>query len=180
MPRPVDPLRCAAISGGALTIDAPLELHRETVRPEWIDYNGHMNVAYYLLAFDHAADAFLDFVGLDAAYRERTGGTTFAAECHITYQREVRTGDPLRFTSQLLTHDAKRLRHISHMFHGTEGFLAATCEWLSLHVDARARRVVEMPREILGRLGAIQAAHDALPRPAEAGRAVGDPRIRNG
>ena len=59
-----------------MTVPVPLELHREPVRPEWIDYNGHMKLAYYLLAFDHACDAFLDYIGMDEAYRARTGGTT--------------------------------------------------------------------------------------------------------
>ncbi len=66
---------------------APLELRQGIVRPEWLDYNGHMNVAYYVLAFDHACDDFLDTIGMTDAYRARSGGTTFAAEMHITYQR---------------------------------------------------------------------------------------------
>ncbi len=80
-------------------IAAPLELHHETVRPEWIDYNGHMNVAYYVLAFDLATDSFFDFLGLDEAYRETSGNSTFAVEAHITYQRELAEGDPLRFAT---------------------------------------------------------------------------------
>ena len=91
-----------------MTVPAPLELHREVVLPEWIDYNGHMNVAYHVLAFDHACDAFLDYVGLDETYRTRTGGTTFAAECHITYLRELDAGAPLRFATQLFDYDEKR------------------------------------------------------------------------
>ena len=149
-----------------------LELHREVVRPEWIDYNGHMNVAYYLLAFDHATDAFFDYVGLDEGYRRRTGGSTFAVESHITYKCEVGEGDALRFTTQLLGYDAKRLHYIHHMYHADEGFLAAACEWLSLHVDLERRRVSEMPEEIAGRLSALMAAQRDLPVPPEAGQAI--------
>ncbi|RMD62647.1 MAG: thioesterase-like protein [Alphaproteobacteria bacterium] len=152
---------------------APLELHSEVVRPEWIDYNGHMNVAYYVLAFDHACDAFLDHVGLDAAYRTRTGGTTFAVECHITYQREVAAGDPLRFTTQLLAYDEKRIHHFHCMYHAREGYLAATAEWMSLHVDLTTRRVAPMAPEVQTRLADIYAVHSTLARPPEAGRAVG-------
>jgi len=72
---------------------APLRLWREAIRPEWIDYNGHMNVAYYTLVFDHGVDAFFDHVGLGRAYREAGTGTTFAVEQHITYNREVVAGD---------------------------------------------------------------------------------------
>lgn len=156
-------------------IPAPLELHTEVVRPEWIDYNGHMNVAYYLLAFDHACDAFLDFIGLDEAYRGRTGGTTFAAECHVTYQREVGVGDRLRFDTQLIGFDEKRIHYFQRMHHDEEGYLAATTEWMSLHVDSTARRVAPMPREITDRLAAIAATHRSLPRPPEAGRVIGIP-----
>ena len=155
-----------------MSVSAPLDLHREVVRPEWIDYNGHMNVAYYLLAFDRACDAFLDFVGLDRAFRTRTGGTTFAVDCHLTYQREVSAGDPLRFASWLLGFDDKRIHHFHQMYHAEEGYLAATCEWLSLHVDLGTRRVAPMPAEIGARLSETLRAHEGLERPPEAGRSV--------
>ncbi len=149
-----------------------LELHEEAVRPEWIDYNGHMNVAYYVLAFDHATDAFLDHLGLDEAYRERTGGSTFAVESHITYQREVHRGDRLRFTTQLLGYDAKRIHYIHHMYHALEGFLAATAEWLSLHIDMERRRVATMPPEIMSRLAAVMAEQGDLEVPPEVGSVI--------
>ncbi len=155
-----------------MSVPAPLDLHRETVRPEWIDYNGHMNVAYYVLAFDHACDAFLEYIGLDEAYRERTGGTTFTVEAHVTYQREVHEGDPLRFSIQLLGYDDKRIHFFVQMYHAEQGYLAATVEWLTLHVDLAARRVAPMPPEIAARLAAIYARHKDLPRPPEVGQAV--------
>ncbi len=149
---------------------APLELRHGTVRPEWLDYNGHMNVAYYVLAFDHACDSFLDHIGMTDAYRARSGGTTFAAEMHITYQREVVAGDSLRFTSHLLGFDEKRIHFILHMYHAEQGYLAATSEWMSLYVDLASRRVAAIPEEIANRLAAIYATHRELPRPPEAGR----------
>ena len=160
-----------------MTHDAPLVLHRESVREEWIDYNNHMNVAYYVLAFDHATDAFFDYLGLDDAYREATGGSTFAAETHVTYQREVHAGDPLRFTTQLLDHDSKRLHFMHHMYHEEEGFLAATSEWLGLHIDLTVRRVSAMPPEILARVAEVAAAHGRLPAPPEAGRVITVPKV---
>ena len=92
---------------------APFEAHRDVVRPEWIDRNQHMNMGYYLLAFDFATDRFLDWVGLDTDHRHAHAVTTFCLEAHVTYHREVRAGDALRFTTLLLGHDAKRL----HYFH---------------------------------------------------------------
>ena len=158
-----------------MPVPAPLELHRERVHPDWIDYNGHMNVAYYLLAFDHATDDFFDFLGLDEPYRTTTGNSTFAVEAHVTYQREVGEGDDLRFTTQLLGFDEKRIHFIHHMYHAQEGFLAATAEWLSLHIDLNRRRVAPFPEAIAGRLAEVFAAHGALPVPPEVGRVIGKP-----
>ena len=159
-----------------MTDPKPLDLCRGVVRPEWIDYNGHMNVAYYLLAFDNAADVFFDYIGLDAAYRQKSGKAAFAAECHITYQREVLAGDPLRFTAQVIGYDEKRIHFFQRMFHADKGFLAATSEWLSLHIDRGVRRVAPMPEAIIGRLADLHGVHRRLPRPPEAGRGVGDAR----
>ena len=164
--------------GGWSVIAAPLELHHETVCPEWIDYNGHMNVAYYILAFDLATDTFFDFLGLDEAYRETSGNSTFAVEAHITYQRELAEGDPLRFATQLLGYDEKRLHFIHHMYHADQGYLAATSEWLSLHVDMTLRRVAPMPAQVRARFAEVMASHRSLAIPPEAGRVIkapGDP-----
>ena len=157
---------------------APFDEYRAEVLPEWIDYNGHMNVAYYVLAFDYATDAFFDYIGLDSDYRRTTGCSTFAVESHVTYQREVVKGDPLRFTTQLLAYDSKRLRFFHRMFHATEGHLAATSEWLNLHVDLSVRRVGPMPTAIQDRLAAIWEEHRKLPRPEEVGQAIGGPTMK--
>jgi acyl-CoA thioester hydrolase len=152
---------------------APFEQYRDVVRPEWIDHNGHMNMGYYLVVFDYATDAFLAWVGLGEAHRRAHQVTTFCLEAHVTYHREVRRDDPLRFTTVLLGHDAKRVHYLHAMYHATEGYLAATNELMSLHVLLTTRRGGPMSPDVLARLGRIQAAHDALPRPAQAGRRVG-------
>ena len=151
---------------------APLALHREDVQPDWIDYNGHMNLAYYMLAFDHATDAFFDFVGLGEAYLKANNASTFTLEGHITYDRELMSGDPMRFETQLIAHDAKRLHYIHFMYHADKGYLASTNELISLHVDMTARRSAAMPDEIVARLDAVAARHDKLPRPEQAGRVI--------
>ena len=155
---------------------APLELHHDSVRSEWIDYNGHMNVAYYILAFDYATDAFFDHLGLDRAYRETTGNSTFAVDAHVTYQREVAEGDPLRFSTQLIGFDQKRLHFFHRMYHAEEGFLSATAEWLSLHIDMNRRRVAPMPPQIAERLAALWEEHRQLPDPDELGKVIKRPR----
>jgi acyl-CoA thioester hydrolase len=154
-------------------IAAPFDEFRTTVRAEWIDHNQHMNMGYYLVVFDLATDHFLRWVGLDDAHRAAHGVTTFCLEAHVTYHREVRAGDPLRFTTRLLAHDAKRIHFFHEMWHASEGYLAATNELMSLHVSQRTRRAAAMAPAALARLGDILAAHEALPRPPQVGRRMG-------
>lgn len=150
-----------------------LDTYRDRVRPEWVDQNHHMNMGYYMVVFDLATDAFFRHVGLGAPYRTAHGMTTFCLEAHITYNREVRENDPLRFTTRLLAHDAKRLHYFHEMYHATEGYLAATNELLTLHVSQVTRRGADMAPELRDRLARVQTAHDALPRPPEVGRVMG-------
>ena len=155
------------------SIPAPLDVHRETVRPDWIDYNGHMNVGYYDVVFDHGTDALLDFIGVGEAYRRQEGCSIFVVEQHLLYKAELSLGDPVRITTQLLGFDEKRMHYFHRMFHAANGYLAATSELLTLHVDLQTRRARPLSGVILDRLGAIAAAHAGLPRPPELGRAIG-------
>ncbi len=154
---------------------APLELHREAVRPEWIDYNGHMNVAFYLLAFDHATDAVLDHVGIGRAYAEGQGRSMFVVEAHLTYAREVTAGDGLRFASRVLGADGKRLHLFHEMVHAEDGFLAATAEIMLVHVDLAERRAMPFPPAVAGTLADLAAEHAQLPFPPQAGRPIRRP-----
>ncbi|MFI4988011.1 MAG: thioesterase family protein [Alphaproteobacteria bacterium] len=153
-------------------IPAPLELHRETVLPAWTDYNGHMNLAYYLLAFDHATDAFFDYIDLGHAYRLRSDHSLFSLEAHVSYLRELNEGDPLCFTTQLIAFDAKRIHYFHAMYHAAERYLAATNELLSIHVSLDARRASAMPAAALARLERLMAEHARLPTPPQLGRVI--------
>lgn len=128
------------------------------VRSDWTDYNGHMSDAYYALVFSHALDAMMEHIGLDAAGRARQGSSLFTAETHIRYLREVRGGGQLRVVTQLLSHDAKRLRIAQSMFVPDSVEPVATAEQLLLHVDMNVRRVAPFPAAVLARV-------QALPRP---------------
>jgi len=103
---------------------AGLSTGGRAVPPEWIDYNGHMMDAYYFMAFTEATEAFLDHVGLGAAYRARTGSGIYTAESHLCFLSSVTSGATLAYHTQLLGHDAKRL----HVFHRLTraGSVAAT------------------------------------------------------
>lgn len=156
-----------------MSIEAPIDRHRESVRPEWIDYNGHMNVAYYVLVFDHATDVMFDLLGIGEAYRQASGHSFFALDAHIAYLREVDEGTPLRVSSQLVDHDDKRIHFAHSMFHGDAGHPVSVYECVSVHVDMAARRAAPMAPDTLARVAEAVAAHRVLLRPAEVGRAIG-------
>jgi acyl-CoA thioester hydrolase len=156
-----------------LDLAAPFDRHRARVPPEWIDANGHMNVGYYVIAFDHATDTLCAQLGVDWKYVEHKLGTTFILEAHVTYDREVREGYPLRVTTQILGHDAKRLHFFHAMYHAEEGWLAATNELVMMHIDYNTRRSAPWPAEAQRRIEAMAAAHKALPWPEKAGRKIG-------
>lgn len=143
------------------------------VQPDWIDYNGHMNVAYYVLAFDKATDGLLDHLGLGEAYRRAANCSIYVLEAHVTYEREVKRGDPLRITTQLIDADAKRLHFFHTMTHAGEGYLAATNELLALHVDLAGPSSAPMPEEARRKVEALLAAHRSLPAPSQLGRRIG-------
>lgn len=152
--------------------EALLCLHRGAIKPEWIDHNDHMNVAYYVLVFDLGTDGFLDYLGIDKEYRRRSGNSTYVLESHITYEREMKEGDPYRVTTQLLDWDAKRLHYFEQLFHDRDGTLAATTEIMLIHMDMRTVRSAPMPAEIQARVAALMEAQGSLPRPPQAGRVI--------
>ncbi len=157
-------------------LPAPLECPEARVLDAWVDYNGHMNMAYYNVIFDQALDHAYDRLGIGEAYVAATGCSHFTLEAHVTYLREVVLGDPLRVTWQLLDVDSKRLHFFEHMYHASEGYLAATSEQISMHVDLSARRSAPFPEELQARFARVLAAHATLPRPAQAGHVIGIPR----
>jgi len=156
-----------------LVATAPLDIHHSTVRPEWVDWNGHMNVAFYVLAFDQASGAFMRNIGLGRDYVDSRSGMTFVLETHVTYDREMREGAPMRFATQLLARDAKRVHLYHEMFHADERYLAATNEVIVMNIDYASRRAAPWPRQAAERLERVWEAHKHLPRPAKAGRIMG-------
>lgn len=143
-----------------------------TVPADWIDYNGHMNVAYYVMAFDKATDHFFRLVDLGLDYLENGKGSTFTAEMNVSYIREVGEGDPIVFTTQLLGYDEKRLHYFHAMYHAGDGYLAATNECLSLHIDMTKRRVAPIPQSQSDKLAALFERQAGLPVPERAGRVI--------
>ena len=152
-----------------MTFEAPVNRWRERVLPEWLDYNGHMNVAYFVLIFDHGTDEFYPLIGLGKPYRQRTGKSTFAVESHVTYQKELSVNEEVRVTTQLLGFDSKRIHYFHTMWHVEKGHQMATLEQLALHVDLTTRKVEPMPEESQRLLGEMWQTHSKLPSPKELG-----------
>ena len=142
------------------------------IDPAWIDYNGHLNMAYYHVLFDRALDEAFGVIGIGIDYLRERNCSTFTAECHVQYQRELTLHDPVRITLQLIDFDEKRLHFYQEMRHATEFWLSATSEQMGLHVDMAVRKVTPFPADILASLAIMKAAHSRLPRPEALGRVI--------
>ena len=151
-------------------VPAPLRLHEATVDEAWVDYNGHLTESAYLLIFGDSSDAFFRFFGVDEGYRA-SGKSLYTAETHLHNLREVRLGERLHLTLQVLGVDTKRL-HIVHEMYDHAGRLVATAEQMLLHVDTGAGKVSPFPDEIVRRLRQIRAGHSALPVPSYVGHVM--------
>jgi acyl-CoA thioester hydrolase len=145
------------------------------VLPEWIDANGHMNLAYYVVLFDQATDMLYDALGVGQAYRDATGNSTFAAEAHTLYERELRVGERVRVKAHLLGVDTKRMHYFHEMFHAEGGHRVAAQELLALHIDLSVRRVAPFPADLHARLQAAVREREGLPLPKGVGRRINLP-----
>jgi carnitine 3-dehydrogenase len=152
-------------------VASPLKLHRGEVQPGWVDYNGHMSDAFYLCAFGEAMDALFRYVGDDEDYRA-AGLTFFTAETHVNYFREMRSGEPMRFETQLVGLDPKRMHVFHRMIHGRTGDLVATNEIMLLHVHTKTRRTAPMRADVHSALEAVWKEHKKLSKPRELGRTM--------
>ncbi|MEQ3709791.1 MAG: thioesterase family protein [Tateyamaria sp.] len=151
---------------------APFRSSIMTVRPEWVDYNGHLNMAYYNLLFDQCADEVYERIGFGPDYHQTTGNTTYVAEFHLAYVRELHVNDPVTVTFQLIDFDAKRFHSYQEIWH-QDGWLAATGEALTLHVDQSGPKVAPMPDDVLNKVRTLADEHSSLPRPSAVGASIG-------
>jgi acyl-CoA thioester hydrolase len=145
------------------------------VRPEWIDSNGHLNLAYYVVVFDLATDAFYTALGIGDAYRDATGFSCFTAETHTLYEREVHLGDKLLVRAWLLGADTKRVHYFHEMYHVESGERSAAQELMALHIDMSIRRVAPFPAERYAALRQAVAGYAPATLPKGAGRKIAMP-----
>jgi len=145
------------------------------IEPQWIDYNGHLNMAYYNVMMDRAIDQLWLHLGIGPAYMKERHGSTFTAEAHVRYLREIHLGDPVQVSVWMLAADEKRIHTFEELRHATEGWVSATSENITLHVDMGVRKVAAFPPDIQARIAAVLETHAGLPRPEGIGRRIAMP-----
>ncbi len=145
----------------------------QSVLAEWIDYNNHMNLAYYVLAFDRALDHVLDFLEIGPQYVERGEGSCFVLQNHLHYLHELKLGDVFSTEFQMIDFDSERIHYFLSMRSDSDGTIAATTEQITLHVDLKSRRPTALPAAALRRLETMLESHRQLPRPTQLGIPIG-------
>ncbi|MEO1292726.1 MAG: thioesterase family protein [Pseudomonadota bacterium] len=154
--------------------NALIECSTMTVPEEWIDYNGHMNIGFYLLAFDRSQDVLFDeWLDVGKHYVARTGMGPFALQAQIHFLKELRLGERFRVEAQLLDHDHKRLHYASRMVNLETGAVAAISEGLSINVNLTERRSAPYPEAQVRRLGELLEAQRDVPVPPQVGATIG-------
>ncbi|WP_176516193.1 MULTISPECIES: thioesterase family protein [Pseudomonas] len=152
-----------------------LTTYRTPVQEDWVDYNGHLRDAFYLLIFSYATDALMERIGLDADSRGQSGNSLFTLEAHINYLHEVKLGTEVWVQTQIVGFDRKRL-HVYHSLHraGFDEALAAS-EQMLLHVDLAGPKSSPFAERSVELLQGLLAEQQDLPAPAFTGRVIGLP-----
>ncbi|HLW27806.1 MAG TPA: thioesterase family protein [Kiloniellales bacterium] len=143
-----------------------LRLYQDEIRPEMLDYNGHVTEGWYVLLFGHASDALYEKLGMDARWRASNGRSLYTVESHVRYLRELALGDRIEIISRIIACDSKRL-HFAHEME-RDGELVATEELLALCVDTRLGRSVPFEAGLL----AAFKAHCTPSPPSYSGRRI--------
>ncbi|MEL7537367.1 MAG: thioesterase family protein [Pseudomonadota bacterium] len=153
--------------------DSGLTVHRGQVLAEWIDANGHMNVAWYGLVFDQAVDALWERIGHDPDYRQQHRSTTFAAESHSRYLKEIGDGETFVVQTRIVDMDERRVHQFQQLYADSDSRLVATCEWMHLHVSLATRRVSAWPADIYDQLAMLAREQRDWPAPDGLAASIG-------
>ena len=148
-----------------MTGKGPLRLHRSRVIPDWVDYNGHLSEAYYVLIFGHATDALLDAIGMDGNYRVRTGRSVYTVDARIAYLSEVTCGEEVEILTWIAGADSKRMLVHHAMFRpecdsGSQGAIAQT-ELVLLSVGKPGPRAIPFDPPVFETIQRIAASSSA-------------------
>lgn len=164
----------AGVAATPHDLDAPLRVYEATVPTEWVDYNGHMNDSRFFQVTSETGDRLMRFIGVDDEYLQHS--SYYTVESHMNFGAQAKLGDRLYATVQLLHHDAKRLHHFTVIHRADDDSVVATAEHLMLHVDTAAGKSSAAAPTVLAKLDELWSHHRSLPKPAHAGRFVGQPR----
>ena len=162
-----------------MKITAPLNVLRTTVKPEWVDYNNHLNDGYYLVIFSLGGiDEFMNHICMSDAERRATKTTIYTLEAHINYLREVKLGEEVEVRAQLIGFDQKRFQLFLTMHTARLGNeAAATSEFMLVNIDTSTEpKSTPFRPEVAAKLAEIMESHKALPLPANSGRAIALPK----
>ena len=141
------------------------------IEKDWIDYNGHLNMAYYNVLFDRGCDVFFEEMGLGPHYIKERNLSFYTAEAHVRYVQELHLGDRVRVSMQIVDYDEKRI-HCYAELHHEDGWLSATSETMSLHVDMSGPKVAPFPADIMEKIEALASSQSDLPRSQNIGRRI--------
>ncbi len=153
-------------------LGSPAICPAQSVIEDWIDYNGHLNMAYYNVIFDKGVDHVYDYLGIGEAYAQSGVGSCFTMEVHLHYLRELSLGDKVQVHFQLLDYDNKRLHFFEQLYHVEAGYIAATAEHMSMHVDMKTRRSANFSDVVLNKLEQLLKAHRNLEVPSQVGHTI--------
>ena len=156
-----------------MNFPAPITSQPYAIENQWIDYNGHLNMAYYNVLFDRDSDVGLASLGLGPGYVKLTGNSYFTLEAHVSYIRELRAEDLVVITTQILDYDTKRLHYVQQMHHAAENWIACVNEIIVMHVDMTTKRSSPFPDEILAKFKTMREVHKSLPIPKQVGHKIG-------
>jgi len=151
-----------------------LKLSNQVVKPEWIDYNGHMNVAYYTMAFDNVMDEMLTcHLGIDHQFITQNKMGPFALQSNFTYLAEMHQGDVFYGCARILDYDHKKMHLFATLHNTKDDVLSATMEGLSINVDHHTRRAIPYPTQILEKIELLHKKSRDLPTPEQVGKIIG-------
>ncbi|MDP1702151.1 MAG: thioesterase family protein [Aestuariivirga sp.] len=159
-----------------MVFPSPIKSAPYSIESQWIDYNGHFNMAYYNVLFDRDSDVALALVGLGPAYVEKTGSSYFTLEAHISYLRELGEKDQVCIATQILDFDSKRLHYVQMMHHANEDWISCVSENIVMHVDLASKKSSPFPADVLEKIRIAHDAHKSLAVPLQVGHRIGIPR----
>jgi acyl-CoA thioester hydrolase len=142
------------------------------LKPEWIDFNGHLNMAYYMVLFDHALDHYFEKFGMGPLYITQRNLSTFAVEAKITYLKELLLGDEVQANLQVLDVSDKAIHYGSELYRVKDGALIAVLEGLTLHMDMNVRRPTPFPADILSQIHGVMKDQVGIPIPDRYGKGI--------